>query len=45
MTSTIEKALPPKPKIELYSGKYFLACGFGGIVGNFPNSLNNLPKY
>jgi hypothetical protein len=23
----------PKPKIELYSGNYFLACGFGGIIG------------
>jgi hypothetical protein len=30
--STVEKALP-KPKIELYSGKYFAACGLGGIIG------------
>ena len=30
--STLEKALP-KPKIELYSGQYFAACGLGGIIG------------
>jgi hypothetical protein len=30
--STLENALP-KPKIELYSGKYFAACGLGGIIG------------
>jgi hypothetical protein len=30
--STLEKTLP-KPKIELYSGKYFAACGLGGIIG------------
>lgn len=30
--SILEKTLP-KPKIELYSGKYFAACGFGGIIG------------
>lgn len=22
-----------KPSIELYSGKYFAACGLGGIIG------------
>lgn len=33
MTSTLDKALPKPPKIELYSGKYFLACGIGGIIG------------
>jgi len=33
--STLDKALP-KPKIELYSGKYFLACGFGGIIACGP---------
>ncbi|KAF4626409.1 hypothetical protein G7Y89_g11755 [Cudoniella acicularis] len=33
--STLEKALP-KPGIELYSGKYFLACGFGGIIACGP---------
>jgi hypothetical protein len=30
--STLENTLP-KPKIELFSGKYFVACGFGGIIG------------
>lgn len=30
--STLEKSLP-KPMIELYSGKYFAACGLGGIIG------------
>jgi len=33
--STLEKALP-KPKIELYSGKYFAACGLGGIIACGP---------
>ncbi|KAL2064615.1 hypothetical protein VTL71DRAFT_3752 [Oculimacula yallundae] len=33
--STIEKSLP-KPSIELYSGKYFLACGIGGIIACGP---------
>lgn len=23
----------PQPGIELYSGKYFAACGLGGILG------------
>jgi hypothetical protein len=32
--AAIEKALP-QPKIELYSGKYFAACGLGGIVGMY----------
>ena len=44
MSTTLEKALP-KPKIELYSGKYFLACGVGGIIGMllsaFPCFLRN----
>jgi solute carrier family 25 phosphate transporter 3 len=31
--STLEKAFP-KPEIELYSGKYFAACGLGGIIGS-----------
>jgi hypothetical protein len=31
--SALENALP-KPKIELYSGKYFVACGLGGIIGS-----------
>jgi hypothetical protein len=35
--STLEKALP-KPNIELYSGKYFAACGLGGIIGRFSPS-------
>jgi solute carrier family 25 phosphate transporter 3 len=30
--SALEKTLP-KPKIELYSGKYFAACALGGIIG------------
>lgn len=30
--SALEKTFP-KPKIELYSGKYFAACGLGGIIG------------
>ena len=34
--SKIENALP-KPKIELYSGKYFAACAVGGIIGMFPS--------
>lgn len=33
MSTSIEKALP-KPGIELYSGKYFAACGLGGIIGS-----------
>jgi len=33
--SGLEKALP-KPKIELYSGKYFMACGLGGIIACGP---------
>lgn len=32
--SKIENALS-KPKIELYSGKYFAACAIGGIIGEF----------
>jgi len=35
MSATLEKALP-KPKIELYSGKYFVACGLGGIIACGP---------
>ncbi|TVY93101.1 Mitochondrial phosphate carrier protein [Lachnellula willkommii] len=33
--SVLEKTLP-KPKIELYSGKYFAACGLGGIIACGP---------
>jgi len=33
--STLENALP-KPKIEVYSGKYFAACGLGGIIACGP---------
>ncbi|KAI9731252.1 MAG: hypothetical protein M1818_007877 [Claussenomyces sp. TS43310] len=33
--AAIEKVLP-KPKIEPYSGKYFVACGLGGIVACGP---------
>jgi len=33
--SKIENALP-KPKIELYSGKYFAACAIGGIIACGP---------
>jgi hypothetical protein len=33
--SKLENALP-KPRIELYSGKYFAACAIGGIIGEFP---------
>lgn len=40
--STLEKALP-KPGIELYSGKYFLACGLGGIIGSSFPHLNPPP--
>jgi hypothetical protein len=32
--SLLDKTLP-KPKIELYSGKYFAACTLGGIIGEF----------
>ncbi|KAK6606130.1 mitochondrial phosphate carrier protein 2 [Botrytis cinerea] len=32
---SLEKALP-QPKIELYSGKYFAACGLGGIIACGP---------
>lgn len=39
-TTQLEKALPKPPTIEMYSGKYFLACGLGGIVGTY---LPNLP--
>jgi len=33
--SKVQDVLPtlPKPKIELYSGQYFAACGLGGIIG------------
>ncbi|KAG0647434.1 Phosphate transport 2 [Hyphodiscus hymeniophilus] len=34
--STIENAFSSKPKIELYSGKYFAACGLGGIIACGP---------
>jgi hypothetical protein len=30
--SSLDKTLP-RPSIELYSGKYFAACGLGGIIG------------
>lgn len=33
--SSLEKTLP-KPGIELYSGKYFAACGLGGIIACGP---------
>jgi len=33
--STLEKSTP-KPGIELYSGKYFAACGIGGIIACGP---------
>ncbi|KFZ24266.1 hypothetical protein V502_01258 [Pseudogymnoascus sp. VKM F-4520 (FW-2644)] len=33
--TAVEKVLP-KPKIEMYSGSYFLACGLGGIVACGP---------
>ncbi|RDW65324.1 hypothetical protein BP5796_10016 [Coleophoma crateriformis] len=33
--STLEKTMP-KPGIELYSGKYFAACGLGGIIACGP---------
>lgn len=33
--SKLENALP-KPKIELYSGKYFAACAVGGIIACGP---------
>ena len=32
--SALEKTLP-KPKIELYSGKYFAACALGGVIGEW----------
>jgi len=35
MSKTIEKSIP-KPSIELYSGKYFVACGLGGIIACGP---------
>ena len=38
--SSLEKSFP-KPGIELYSGKYFAACGLGGIIG--PYKSHNLP--
>lgn len=34
MASAMEKVMP-KPKIELYSGQYFAACGLGGIIGKY----------
>jgi solute carrier family 25 phosphate transporter 3 len=40
--ASIDKALP-KPGIELYSGKYFAACGLGGIIGTFPLPLSHQP--
>lgn len=33
--ATLDKTLP-KPSIELYSGKYFAACGLGGIIACGP---------
>ena len=30
--SNLEKSMT-KPSIEPYSGKYFAACGLGGIIG------------
>lgn len=38
MSATLEKTLP-KPHIELYSGKYFAACGLGGIIGMYSYSF------
>lgn len=47
---SLEKALP-QPKIELYSGKYFAACGLGGIIGMAPlvypsidHGLSSIPQ-
>ena len=40
--SKIENALP-KPKIELYSGKYFAACAVGGVIGISPSSPPSFP--
>lgn len=37
--SAVEKVLP-KPKIEMYSGAYFLACGLGGVVGSYLLQFN-----
>jgi hypothetical protein len=35
--ASLDKSFP-KPGIELYSGKYFAACGLGGIIGPYnPN--------
>lgn len=41
--TTLEKALPKPPKIELYSGKYFLACGVGGIIACGPTHTSVTP--
>jgi len=41
--SKIQDALP-KPKIELYSGQYFAACGLGGIIGLYLPMLQNTAR-
>jgi hypothetical protein len=38
--SKLENTLP-KPKIELYSGKYFAACAFGGVIGAYPSNAQD----
>jgi len=35
MSKSLDKSIA-KPSIELYSGKYFLACGLGGIIACGP---------
>lgn len=40
--SKIQDALP-KPKIELYSGQYFAACGLGGIIGLYLSTFSDRP--
>ncbi|KAH8805642.1 mitochondrial carrier domain-containing protein [Xylogone sp. PMI_703] len=36
MATTVKKSPLPQPSIELFSGKYFLACGIGGIIACGP---------
>ncbi|KAG9230408.1 mitochondrial phosphate carrier protein [Amylocarpus encephaloides] len=43
--SAIDKAkeIIPRPKIELYSGSYFAACGLGGIIACGPTHTSVTP--
>jgi solute carrier family 25 (mitochondrial phosphate transporter), member 3 len=41
--SKLENTLP-KPKIELYSGKYFAACAVGGVIGASQSNFMPISK-